>query len=110
MTQPTAPTPQDPSRQSDRRSKSSSSARKPVSSPPASSVSKLPARLSESFAMRLFGPPEPRRITRQTLTGNPSASSHPRPGQQVAGRNRVSTPAQTLYDGGGADLCRQGFK
>jgi hypothetical protein len=54
--------------------------------------------LSESLAMRLFGPPEPRRITRQTLTGNAPASSNPRPDG-----NRVSTPAQTLYDGGGAN-------
>ena len=47
-----------------------------------------------------FGPPEPRRITRQTLTGNPPP--HPsRPG--CAGSNRVSTPAKTLYDGGGAN-------
>src|SRR6202034_1164768 len=101
MTAPTVPTPHDPSRQSDRRSKSSSSARKPVSRPPAS-VSKLPARWSESLAMRLFGPPEPRRITRQTLTGNAPASSRSR-----AGTNRVSTPAQTLYDGGGANRDRQ---
>ncbi len=99
MTAPTAPTPHDPSRHSDRRSNWSSSAKKPVSRPPASSVSKLRARLSESLAMRLFGPPEPRRITRQTLTGNAPASSPPR-----SGSNRVSTPAQTLYDGGGANL------
>src|ERR1700679_3382170 len=113
MTAPTVPTPHDPSRQSDRRSKSSPSARNPASIPPG--VSKLPARGSESFAMRLFGPPEPRRITRQTLTGNAPGSSRLRWGSNrvavgatgCSGSNRVSTPAQTLYDGGGANLGRQ---
>src|SRR5882757_3291483 len=51
ITAPTDAAAHDPSRHSVRRSKLSSSAKKPVRKPPVFSVSKLPAKWSESFAI-----------------------------------------------------------
>ena len=56
MTAPTAPTPHDPIRHSARRSKASSSAKRPDSAPPVFSVSKLSVSWLEFFAIRSLWP------------------------------------------------------
>ena len=95
------PAPHDPSRHSARRSNSSSSAKNPLSKPPVFSVSKLPARWSGSLChTTLSALLRPRRITRQTLTGNAPPILNP---AAIAGW-RIGFPctAKTLYDGGGS--------
>ncbi|WP_370196248.1 hypothetical protein [Bradyrhizobium elkanii] len=66
VTAPTAATPHEPSRHSMRRSRASSSAKKPV----VFSVSNSAARLSRSLAKARLALLKARRITRQRLTGN----------------------------------------
>ena len=95
----TATAPQDASLSSERRSKSSSSAKSPASTPPEFSVSKPPARWMGCFAIGILRPPKARRITPRTLTGNgPAAGIRPLAGWRIGFPLRLKaskTAAQT---------------
>src|ERR1700722_314910 len=103
ITAPTEPTAHDPSRQSARRSNSSSSARNHDHMPPVFSDPRRSARLSASFAIRNFGPPEAQ--PNHTANINRKYARFLNPG--VTGY-RIGFPStvKTLYDGGRRNISR----